>query len=71
MPSITVIATPGRLPCAMDSDTSGLAAHGITAVLAAADVPGLNAFGVIPAFVDQSVFAETTVRFRVRRWPVS
>ncbi|MGB5068264.1 MAG: xanthine dehydrogenase family protein molybdopterin-binding subunit, partial [Albidovulum sp.] len=37
---------------------------GIAAVLTAADVPGLNRFGVIPAFVDQPVFAETAARFR-------
>jgi len=42
-----------------------LAKHGgITAVLTAADVPGLNAFGVIPQFVDQPVFAEAETRFR-------
>lgn len=33
-------------------------------VLTAADVPGRNAFGVIPAFVDQPVFAEREARFR-------
>ena len=37
---------------------------GIQAVLTAADVPGKNAFGVIPAFQDQPVFAETETRFR-------
>lgn len=37
---------------------------GIEAVLTAADVPGLNAFGVIPQFVDQPVFAEEETRFR-------
>ncbi|MFA3916972.1 molybdopterin-dependent oxidoreductase [Ruegeria hyattellae] len=37
---------------------------GIEAVLTASDVPGLNAFGVIPAFVDQPVFAEKEARFR-------
>ena len=41
------------------------AAHpGIVAVLTAADVPGLNAFGVIPGFMDQPVFAVDHVRFR-------
>ncbi|WP_102106814.1 molybdopterin-dependent oxidoreductase [Oceaniglobus roseus] len=37
---------------------------GIAAILTAADVPGLNAFGVIPAFVDQPVFAESVARHR-------
>jgi len=37
---------------------------GVVATLSAADVPGLNAFGVIPAFVDQPVFAEHEARFR-------
>lgn len=38
--------------------------HKIKAVLTAQDVPGQNLFGVIPQFVDQPVFAETSVRFR-------
>ncbi|WP_413873373.1 molybdopterin-dependent oxidoreductase [Albidovulum sp.] len=37
---------------------------GIEAVLAAADVPGRNVFGVIPAFADQPAFAEGVARFR-------
>ncbi|MEI2805620.1 molybdopterin-dependent oxidoreductase [Albidovulum sp.] len=37
---------------------------GIAAVLTAADVPGRNVFGVIPAFADQPAFAETEARFR-------
>lgn len=37
---------------------------GIEAVLTAADVPGKNAFGVIPGFLDQPVFAEAEARFR-------
>lgn len=37
---------------------------GVHAVLTAADVPGKNAFGVIPAFQDQPVFAEKEARFR-------
>jgi aldehyde oxidoreductase len=42
-----------------------VAAHpGVETVLTARDVPGLNRFGVIPAFVDQPVFAEDTARFR-------
>ncbi len=37
---------------------------GIACVLTAADVPGRNAFGVIPAFVDQPALAESAARFR-------
>ena len=39
-------------------------APGMKAVLTAEDVPGENRFGVIPAFIDQPVFAEDIVRFR-------
>lgn len=37
---------------------------GLVTTLTAADIKGQNAFGVIPAFVDQPVFAETETRFR-------
>jgi len=37
---------------------------GLLRILTAADVPGRNRFGVIPAFADQPVFAETEARFR-------
>ncbi len=37
---------------------------GVEAVFTAADVPGRNCFGVIPALADQPVFAETETRFR-------
>ena len=36
----------------------------IVAILTAADIPGRNAFGVIPAFVDQPALADGEVRFR-------
>ncbi len=36
----------------------------LVAVLSAADVPGLNRFGVIPGFIDQPVFAERVALFR-------
>ena len=36
----------------------------VVSVLTAGDIPGRNAFGVIPAFVDQPVLAEGRVRFR-------
>lgn len=37
---------------------------GIHRVFRASDVPGSNAFGVIPPFIDQPVFAETQTRFK-------
>ena len=37
---------------------------GTVAVLTAADIPGVNRFGVIPGFEDQPVFAEVEARFR-------
>ncbi|MBX3581828.1 MAG: molybdopterin-dependent oxidoreductase [Rhizobiaceae bacterium] len=37
---------------------------GIVAVFTAADIPGRNVFGVIPAFADQPALAEGIVRFR-------
>jgi len=36
----------------------------IALILTASDIPGKNGFGVIPAYSDQPVFAERTVRFR-------
>ncbi len=40
------------------------AAPGLEAVLTAKDIEGRNAFGVIPQFVDQPVFAEHETRFK-------
>ncbi len=37
---------------------------GIIRVFTAKDIPGENCYGVIPAFADQPVFAETETRFR-------
>ena len=37
---------------------------GLVAYLTAADIKGRNAFGVIPQFIDQPVFAERETRFR-------
>lgn len=37
---------------------------GVVGVLSADDIAGKNAFGVIPGFIDQPVFAENTTRFR-------
>ena len=47
-----------------DLETYAAQNPGIVTVLTADDVPGLNRFGVIPAFVDQPVFAEKAARFR-------
>jgi len=46
-------------------DTDGFVAarDGISTVLTAADIPGVNRFGVIPGFVDQPVFVEHETRF--------
>ena len=38
--------------------------RGVVRVFTAADVPGRNCYGVIPAFADQPVFAASVVRFR-------
>ena len=40
------------------------AAKGLAAVLTAADIPGVNLFGVIPPLADQPALAETETRFR-------
>ncbi|MGQ7847935.1 molybdopterin-dependent oxidoreductase [Granulosicoccus sp. 3-233] len=37
---------------------------GIEAILCARDIPGQNAFGVIPPYIDQPVFAEDCARFK-------
>ncbi|MCF6232538.1 MAG: molybdopterin-dependent oxidoreductase [Rhodobacteraceae bacterium] len=47
-----------------DLDLFVATTDGIKATLTAADVPGDNCFGAIPAFVDQPVFAEHETRFR-------
>ncbi|KMK67285.1 molybdopterin-dependent oxidoreductase [Puniceibacterium sp. IMCC21224] len=47
-----------------DLDAWQSATPGVEAVLSAKDIPGTNLFGVIPGFIDQPVFAETTCRFR-------
>lgn len=47
-----------------DLDAYRAAHPGIHSILTAADVPGLNAFGVIPGFIDQPVFAVDHIRFR-------
>jgi CO/xanthine dehydrogenase Mo-binding subunit/aerobic-type carbon monoxide dehydrogenase small subunit (CoxS/CutS family) len=37
---------------------------GLVKILTAADIPGRNLYGVLPAFADQPLFAEKTVRFK-------
>ena len=39
-------------------------AHGLVAILSARDVPGVNAFGIMPDLKDQPVFAEAFARHR-------
>jgi CO/xanthine dehydrogenase Mo-binding subunit/aerobic-type carbon monoxide dehydrogenase small subunit (CoxS/CutS family) len=69
-PPDALLARAVRSPHAHAAFTLGdldayVAAHpGVVAVFTAKDVPGANRFGVIPAFVDQPVFAEDRVRFR-------
>jgi aldehyde oxidoreductase len=47
-----------------DIDAFKRANPGVVAVFTAADVPGENSFGVIPAFVDQPALADGVARFR-------
>jgi CO/xanthine dehydrogenase Mo-binding subunit/aerobic-type carbon monoxide dehydrogenase small subunit (CoxS/CutS family) len=47
-----------------DLDAFLAARPGLLLALTAANVPGRNRFGVIPAFADQPVFAEGVARFR-------
>ena len=47
-----------------DLDAYVAATPGVVAAFTAADVPGRNLFGVIPATADQPVFAEEEARFR-------
>lgn len=63
--TVRVIRSPhARARVALGDLDAFAARHGLAAVLSAADVPGRNLFGTIPAFVDQPVFAEAEVRFR-------
>lgn len=69
-PTDALVARVIRSPYASASFTLGdIAAWqaqnpGIVTVLTAKDIPGLNAFGVIPGFIDQPVFAVSHIRFR-------
>ncbi|HQU67267.1 MAG TPA: molybdopterin-dependent oxidoreductase [Albidovulum sp.] len=62
---LRVIRSPHHLARFDFGDLDAYAkAEGLDLILTAADVPGLNAFGVIPAFVDQPVYAKGRARFR-------
>ncbi len=47
-----------------DTDAWQASHPGVATILTAGDVPGRNAFGVIPGYLDQPVFAVRHVRFR-------
>jgi aldehyde oxidoreductase len=61
-----VIRSPYHAATFSIGDTDAfMAAHpDVKAVFTAADIPGVNCFGVIPPFADQPVFAEGKTRFR-------
>jgi CO/xanthine dehydrogenase Mo-binding subunit/aerobic-type carbon monoxide dehydrogenase small subunit (CoxS/CutS family) len=69
-PADCLLARAVRSPCHRAGfrlgDVDGwVAAHpGVVRVFTAADVPGRNAFGVIPPFADQPVFAIEETRFK-------
>jgi aldehyde oxidoreductase len=69
-PADALVARVVRSPCHCAQFQFGhiekwVAAHpGVVRVFTAADVPGRNAFGVIPVAVDQPVFAVTEARFK-------
>ena len=64
--TIKIVRSPHHRARFTLSDLDGYVAAtlGVVAVLAAADIPGRNRFGAIPATADQPVFAEREVRFR-------
>ncbi len=63
---VTVLRSPNHRAAFTLGDLAGFVASrvDVIAVLTAADVPGVNRFGVIPGFEDQPVFAEAETRFR-------
>ena len=65
-PDRALAVPPGPLPASATWRRYVAASPGVVAVMTAADVPGRNLFGVIPATADQPVFAEPDeeVRFR-------
>jgi CO/xanthine dehydrogenase Mo-binding subunit/aerobic-type carbon monoxide dehydrogenase small subunit (CoxS/CutS family) len=63
--SVVVIRSPHHRAAFSFGDLDAFVAGegSVLGVLTAADVPGRNAFGVIPAFIDQPVFAVSEARF--------
>ena len=63
---LRVIRSPHAHAAFTIGDLAALRARypGIALVLTAADVPGVNRFGVIPGLEDQPVFAEAVARYR-------
>lgn len=64
--SVLVIRSPHHHAAFTFGDLHAYVADnaGIVAVFTAADIPGINSFGVIPAFADQPALAEGEARFR-------
>ncbi|WP_187971552.1 molybdopterin-dependent oxidoreductase [Aquibium microcysteis] len=64
--AVAVIRSPHWHAAFAFGDLAGyVAAHpGLVAVFTAADIPGENRFGVIPAYADQPALAEGVARFR-------
>ncbi|MEM6487943.1 MAG: molybdopterin-dependent oxidoreductase [Pseudomonadota bacterium] len=64
--ALRIVRSPHHRAAFALGDIAAWRAHrpGIVAVLSAADIPGINRFGVIPPFADQPVFAESEARFR-------
>ena len=62
---VRAIRSPHSHAAFQFGDLTAFAARpGVACVLLAADVPGRNAFGVIPAYADQPALAESPARFR-------
>lgn len=63
--TVRAIRSPHHHAAFSFGDLSAFAATpGVAAVFTAADIPGRNAFGVIPPFADQPAIAEGRARFR-------
>ncbi|ORE95754.1 molybdenum hydroxylase family protein, small and large subunit [Stappia sp. 22II-S9-Z10] len=64
--ALRVVRSPYARAAVTLGDLAAFAATtpGVTAILTAADIPGANRFGVIPAFADQPVFAAGETRHR-------
>ena len=64
--AVLVVRSPHHHASFAFGDLAGFVAArpGIVSVYTAADIPGSNRFGVIPAFADQPVLADGVARFR-------